>query len=208
MKSTVFTISRQYGSGGHEVGEKLATKLGIPFYDNDLITRAAQKSGVSKEIFEQVDEKPTNSFLYSLSMGAFNYGTGGLSGYTEMSINDKLFLAQSDVIKEMAREGSCVIVGRCADYVLQDLANCVNVYCYATHDDRVARTESRLKVSRQQAVDAVRRKDKTMANYYNYYSNNKWGDAQNYDLMINTSKLPTDETVRLIMGYASLRNQE
>lgn len=202
MKPTIFTIGRQYGSGGHEIGEKLAKRLNIPFYDNELISLAAQKSGVSKEIFEQVDEKPTNSFLYSLAMGAFNFGS--MSGYTDMSINDKLFIAQSEVIEDVARKGGCVIVGRCADYVLREYKNCVNIYCYGAMADRVARIQKILGLSQAKAADTVTRKDKTTANFYNYYSNQKWGEAQNYDLMINTSKLSIDAAVELILQYQLL----
>lgn len=203
MKPTIFTIGRQYGSGGHEIGEKLAKKLDIPFYDNELIALAAQKSGVSKEIFEQVDEKPTNSFLYSLAMGAFNFGS--MSGYTDMSINDKLFIAQSEVIEDVAREGSCVIVGRCADYVLRDYKNVINIFCFGPIEDRVRRIQKVLDLPPNKAVDTVNRKDKTTANFYNYYSNQKWGDAQNYDLLINTSKLPIDQTVGLIIQYQQMK---
>lgn len=203
MKSTIFTLSRQYGSGGHEIGEKLAKKLDIPFYDNELIALAAQKSGVSKEIFEQVDEKPTNSFLYSLAMGSFNLG--GLSGYTEMSINDKLFIAQSEVIEDAANKGSCVIVGRCANYVLRERSNCVNVFCYGDMEDRIKRVQALSGLPRQKAQDTISRKDKTAANFYNYYTNQKWSDPQNYDLLINTSRLSIDETVNLIIRYEQMR---
>lgn len=203
MKSTIFTIDRQYGSGGHEIGEKLAEKLKIPFYDNELIALAAQKSGVSQEIFERVDEKPTNSFLYSLAMGAYNFG--GITGYTEMSINDKLFVAQSEVMEEAAKIGSCVIVGRCADYVLRNYENVINIYCYGEIEDRVRRIQSVLDLPAHKAVETVNRRDKTTANFYNYYSNQKWGDPQNYDLLINTSKLPIHQAVDLIMQYQLLR---
>lgn len=203
MKPTIFTIGRQYGSGGHEIGEKLAGRLNIPFYDNELIALAAKKSGMSEELFEQVDEKPTNSFLYSLAMGAFNFGT--MTGYTDMSINDKLFLAQSEVIEDAAKEGACVFVGRCADYILRDFDNVVNIYCYGDMEDRITRIQSVLQVkNRKEAADIINRKDKTTANFYNYYSNQKWGQPENYDLLINTSKLSIDNSVELILNYKLL----
>ena len=124
----VITISRQFGSGGHEVGEKLAKRLELPFYDKELIALAAKKSGFSEEVFADVDEKATSSLLYSMVMGSYAFGTR-VPGINEMPINDKLFIIQSDIIKKAAAEGPCVIVGRCADYILREHPNCLNVFC-------------------------------------------------------------------------------
>ena len=112
----VITIGRQYGSGGREIGQKLAKYYDIPFYDNELITRAAKESGFAEETFEKAEDKATNSLLYSLAMGINVYGNQDF-GFSGLSLDDRIFLAQSDVIRKVADEGPCVIVGRCADYV-------------------------------------------------------------------------------------------
>ena len=135
---TIITIARQYGSGGREIGEKVASKLGIPFYDRELITLAAKQSGMSPEIFEKADEKATNSLLYSLMMGNYTFGSQ-VTPMNNLPINDKLFLAQSDIIRDIAEKGPCVIVGRCADYVLRENKNCLHVFIYADHFARMDR---------------------------------------------------------------------
>ena len=123
----VITISRQYGSGGREVGQKLAEHYGIPFYDNELITRAAKESGFAEETFARAEDKATNSLLYSLAMGINVYGNQDF-GFSGLSLDDRIFLAQSDVIRKVADDGPCVIVGRCADYVLKERKNILNVF--------------------------------------------------------------------------------
>lgn len=202
MKPIIYTIDRQYGSGGHEIGEKLAKELDIPFYDNQLIAMAAEKTGISKDVFKEVDEKPTNSFLYSLAMGAF--GFGGSGAVTDLPINDKLFIAQSEVIREAAGKGSCVFVGRCADYILREMPNCVNIFCYGNINDRIDRIKKVLDVPKHKAIEIINRKDKTTASYYNYYTNNKWGAKEEYDLLINTSRLSIDNSVALIKKFTEL----
>ena len=122
--NTIITIGRQYGSGGREIGEKLAKRLGIPFYDKELLSRAAKESGFCQEMIENHDERPTNSFLYNLVMDTYSFGYNS-SSFVDMPISHKIFLAQFDTIKKIADEGACVIVGRCADYALADYANCV-----------------------------------------------------------------------------------
>ena len=124
----VITIARQYGSGGHEIGQKLAKELGIKCYDKELLDRAAKESGICQELFEHHDERPTNSFLYSLVMDTYSMN-GAASGYTEMPLNYKVFLAQFNAIKQIAKEGPCVMIGRCADYALADFDNCISILC-------------------------------------------------------------------------------
>ena len=126
----VITIARQYGSGGHEVGEKVAKKLGLPFYDKALIAMATKKSGISEEVFVDADEKAASSLLYSMVMGSYAFGAR-VPSINEMPINDKLFIIQSDIIKKAAAEGPCVIIGRCADYILREHENCLNVFVHA-----------------------------------------------------------------------------
>ena len=197
----VITIARQYGSGGHEVGEKLAGKLGVPFYDKALIAMAAKKSGLSEEVFADADEKATSSLLYSMVMGSYAFGSR-IPGINEMPINDKLFIIQSDIIKKAAAEGPCVIIGRCADYILRDFENCLNVFVHADKAARVKRIVGKNLCEAKKAPDFVTKKDKHRANYYNFYSNNRWDDLMNYDLTLDTSKFSVEQAVDLILDAA------
>lgn len=193
--NTVITISREFGSGGHLVGEKLAKELGIPFYDNELILLAANESGLGQELFENMEEKPTTSFLYSLSMMSSTAGT------YSMPLNDKVFLVQSDTIRKVAEKGPCVIVGRCADYVLENRSNVVNVFIHSPFEKRVERIMQERNLPREKAESTVSKSSKKRATYYNYYTGKKWGDVNNYHLAIDDSEVGIDGAVKLILEY-------
>lgn len=197
----VITISRQFGSGGHEVGEKLARQLNVPFYDKALIAMAAKQSGLSEEVFAHADEKATSSLLYSMVMGNYSFGAR-VPGINEMPINDKLFIIQSDIIKKAASEGPCVVVGRCADYILRDYENCLKVFVHANKETRIRRSIAKKDCEEKKAADFVTKKDKQRANYYNFYSNKRWDDLQNYDISIDTSRFTLDEAVELLIDAA------
>ncbi len=197
----VITISRQFGSGGHEVGEKLARQLDVPFYDKALIAMAAKQSGLSEEVFANADEKATSSLLYSMVMGSYSFGAR-VPGINEMPINDKLFIIQSDIIKKAAADGPCVIIGRCADYILREHENCLNVFVHASKEERVRRSIAKKDCEERKAADFVTKKDKQRANYYNFYSNKRWDDLQNYDITIDTSRFTVDEAVDILMDAA------
>ena len=197
----VITISRQFGSGGHEVGEKLARQLDVPFYDKALIAMAAKQSGLSEEVFANADEKATSSLLYSMVMGSYSFGAR-VPGINEMPINDKLFIIQSDIIKKAAADGPCVIIGRCADYILREHENCLNVFVHANKEERIRRSVAKKDCEERKASDFVTKKDKQRANYYNFYSNKRWDDLQNYDITIDTSRFTVDEAVELLMDAA------
>ncbi|MFZ2537489.1 MAG: cytidylate kinase-like family protein [Oscillospiraceae bacterium] len=197
-KDTIITISRQYGSGGREIAKKLAEALSVPFYDNEIIQKAAQKSGYSKEIFEQADLKPTGSFLYTMSMFSSN-----AIGF-DLPLSDKVFLVQSNIIKEVATQGCCVIVGRCADYVLKENQNTVNIYIHSSLDMRIERATTLYNLPTDKAKDIIIRNDKRRATYYNYYTNLKWGNANNYDLCINSGTIGIDKAVDAIKRFIDL----
>jgi cytidylate kinase len=200
----VITISRQFGSGGHEVGEKLASQLSVPFFDKALIAMAAKESGLSEEVFAHADEKASSSLLYSMVMGSYAFGTR-VPGINEMPINDKLFIIQSDIIKKAAAEGPCVIIGRCADYILREHPNCLNVFIHADKQARIDRIlRKKLCDDPKKAPDFVTKKDKQRANYYNFYSNNRWDDLQNYDLTIDTSRFTIEQAVEMIIDAAKM----
>lgn len=195
----VITISRQFGSGGRLVGKKLAESLEIPFYDKELITMAAQQSGYSREIFEKADERATSSLLYTLSMNS--YLLHGMTGLNELPLNDKVFLIQSEIIRKVAAEGPCVIVGRCADYVLKERPRCLNFYIYADLQSRVDRATTVYGMEKEHAADNIQKLDKKRANYYNFYSNLRWGLAENYDLCVNSSSIGIDNTVEILKSF-------
>lgn len=194
-QGTVITVSRQFGSGGREIAQKLADRLNIPYLDNELIQRAAEKSGYSKEIFDQADQKPTGSLLYSMSLFASN-GVG-----FDLPLSDKVFLVQSDVIKEAAEQGSCVIVGRCADYVLRDFPSVISIYIHSNIEKRIKRAVEKYKVDSVKCKDVIAKNDKRRAAYYNFYTGNRWGQAENYDITINSGKLGVEQTVEALIQF-------
>lgn len=195
--NTVITIGRQFGSGGREIGEKLAAHFGIQCYDKELLTRAAKESGFCEEMLTNHDERPTNSFLYNLVMDTYSFGYN-TSAFVDMPISQKVFLAQFDTIKKIASEGPCVIVGRCADYALSDFKNSIHLFIYADEEAKVSRISKKYNVSEAKAKDMIIKKDKQRQSYYNYYSSKKWGRADSYDFCIDSSLLGIDGTVCLI----------
>lgn len=195
---SIITIGRQYGSGGREIGEKLAKKLGIPFYDNKLLEIAAKESGINQEFFEANDEKPVNSLLYILSN---TYSSDNLP------FNHKLFLAQFEAVKKIASEGPCVIVGRCADYALRDNKNVVNVFIHAALDSRRERAVKLYDVPEKKADEVIIRIDKQRASYYNFYTCQKWGRVDNYDLALDSSLLGIDGAVELLEKYVEIKEK-
>ncbi|MBW4844200.1 MAG: cytidylate kinase-like family protein [Lachnospiraceae bacterium] len=200
----VIAIGRQCGSSGKIIGQKLAEELGIKCYDKELLALAAKNSGLCEELFKTHDEKPTNSFLYSLVMDTYSMGFT-TSGYMDMPINHKIFLAQFDTIKQLADEESCVIVGRCADYALAEYPNLVSVFITADEEDKVKSIKELYHVDDTKAKDIMVKTDKKRSSYYNYYSNKKWGDVRSYDLCINRSSVGVDGTVKLIHNFVDTK---
>lgn len=204
--SSVITIGRQFASGGRQIGKLLAERLEIPYYDKELLAEAAKDSGICEEIFEVHDEKPTRSLLFSLVTGAQYRGGDAGTMYMDMPLNHRIFLAQFDAIRRVASQGPCVIVGRCADYVLRDQPNAVSVFVKADLESRIERAIDR-GVEHTRAEDVVRKADKERASYYNYYATGTWGDVNNYDLCVDTAKLGIPGTVDLIEQYVKLREK-
>ncbi|MEI3199482.1 MAG: cytidylate kinase-like family protein [Lachnospiraceae bacterium] len=194
---TIITIGRQYGSAGKEIGLTLAERMGVKCYDKELLDRAAKESGLCQELFEHHDEKPTSSFLYSLVMDTYSTGYSS-AAFADMPINHKIFLAQFNSIKELAKEGSCVIVGRCADYALADDPNLLAVFMNAPLKARIRRIAEKYDLTDAKAKDLIQKTDKKRASYYNYYSNKKWGDAASYHYCLDSSYLGVQGTVDLL----------
>ncbi|MGN1132367.1 MAG: AAA family ATPase [Ruminococcus sp.] len=199
----IITVARQFGSGGREIAKALADELGIDFYDKELISMAAKESGMSPEVFEKIDEQATNSLLYSLSMGLYNFGNG-FSAMGDLPVNDKLYIIQHKMIKKLADKGPCVILGRCGDYVLKDYDNVVSIFINADMDYRKEHAIKYHNVDPRRAEQVVNKADKNRANYYSFYSGQKWGQAQNYDLCINSGRMTRDDAVSLIKTYVNL----
>lgn len=200
----IITIGRECGSGGRQIGKKLAEELGIKCYDKELLDQAAKQSGLCRELFETHDEKPTSSFLYSLVMDTYSVGYAN-SSYLDMPLNHKIFLAQFDTIKSIAEQESCVIIGRCADYALADLPNLVTVFITADDNVKIKTLMERHQISESKAKDIMIKTDKKRASYYNYYSSKRWGDSKSYDLCINSSKVGMDGAIKIIKEFAEAK---
>ena len=199
MKS-IITIGREFGSGGHLIGKRLAERLQIPFYDKELLDRAAKDSGLCKEIFENQDERPSNSFLYSLVMDTYSSGV-----LNDMPLNQKVFLAQFDSIKKLAAEGPCVIIGRCADYALEDDPNLLSVFIHADQEARIKRISRLYDLTPNRARDRIRKNDKSRSSYYNYYTSKEWGSVESYDLSIDSSKFGIDGAIEMILKAIEMK---
>lgn len=195
------TIARQFCSGGNAVGEMLADKLNIKMYDKQLITLAAKKSGYHEAVFEQADEVASNSLLYSVVMGSSPMGSL-LFPNNNMVTNDSLFTLQSNIIKETAEKESCIIIGRCANYVLRKHPRLLSVYLWADNDYRIKRFEELYKEPKEKDIETeLSKADKKRRNYYNYYSGKEWDSATSYDLVINVAKAGVEGAVKQIMDF-------
>ncbi len=196
------TISREYGSGGRIIGKMLAEKLNVPFYDKELIELAAKESGYSEEMIENAELRAKNSFAYNLASAlSFNEGMGSAN----LSVNEKLFLAQFQVIKEIGNTGQGVIVGRCADYVLREMSGVTNIFIYGEYEDRVARAVNVYGDEKEKIKELINTYDKARQNYYNYHTGQKWGEYKNYNLAINSSYITEEEAANLIVDYVQHR---
>ena len=201
-KKLIITIARQYGSGGREIGERLSKLLDIPLYDKEIIKVAAEVGNLDQSVAKKADETAANSLLYTLAMGSNIVGATMSFGY-RMPLNDKLFILQSDAIKSYAEEGSCIIIGRCADYVLRDEENVLRIFIYGDIEHRKARVAQRHPdVKSSQIVDLINKTDRRRSSYYNFYTGNKWGKYDNYDVAINSSTLGIEGTARILYGIA------
>jgi cytidylate kinase len=197
----VINIGRQLGSGGRTIGEKLAKELNIAYYDKELIQIASKESGLAKEFFEKADEKASHSLIGGL-LGLRTNTTNEIYSKNYLC-NETFFEIQSNVIRELAEEKSCLFVGRCADYILRDNSRSINVFISADIGDRIKHIAKDQKLSSEKAEEVIEKTDKKRAEYYNYYSNKVWGAAGSYHLCINSSVLGIDETVTFIHRFVA-----
>lgn len=205
--NTIITIGREYGSAGREIGYKVADYFGIKLYDKEMLSRAAKESGICQELFETHDEKPTSSFLYSLVMDTYSLGYSARS-YADMPINHKVFLAQFDTIKKIASEGPCILVGRCADYALEDFDNVLSVFIHADLNARIRRIARIYDLTDAKAKERILKTDKERSSYYNYYSNKKWSDADSYNVCLDSSILGIDGTAEAIERLVEIKEKD
>lgn len=189
MSLPVITISREYGSGGRAIGERLAKELGIPFYNKELILMAAKESGLSEEYIKKTEQMKSTSFLYGLYMGA-----------QQLPMNDQIFLVQSKIIRQVAEEGPCVIVGRCADYILKDEADCLTVFIHAAPEKRMERIVQQYGETDTAPEKRLRDKDRRRATYYHFYTDMEWGSARNFHIALDSGELGLETCVDLIVG--------
>lgn len=198
----IVTISREYGSGGRLIGRMVAEKMGIPFYDKEIIDMAVEKSGLSREIIETAELRAKSSLSYSLA-SAMSFGDGFSA--EPMSMNEKLFIAQFDVIRQIGETNEGVIIGRCADYVLKDLPSVTNIFIHAELSDRINRCVNAYGEDPKTVENIIRDYDKARANYYNYHTSQKWGFYGNYNMAINTSYIKDEKAADLIVAFMNSR---
>lgn len=201
--STIYTFEREFASAGHIVGERLAQKLGIPFYDSQIVDLAAKNAGVNRKLFEGFDEKPTNSFLYSLVMGTYT-AVNPVTQSPSLNISDRLFAEEAEIIRRAADDGPCVIVGRCSSYILRDRPNVARIFVTADMDFRINHAVHDLGLPETRIEDEIGKRDKKRSNYFNYYTGQKWESASSYDLSVSTSKLGIDGAVEMVLAYGEL----
>lgn len=192
MAYRIITIGRQFGSGGHEIGERLAENLNLPFYDNALIDIAVDYGNISSDELKNADEKRPGSLLYTIFENS-----NAKTGY-HLPVQDAMYNLQSEVIRSLAEKESCIIVGRCAGYILKGRKDTISVFIHADMDYRIDRICSRQNCSRKDAINKIKKTDKNRSYYYNYYTDQKWGDIGSYDLSLNSSKLGIDGCVDIL----------
>ncbi len=198
--SKILTISRQYGSGGRIIAQNVAKMLGLPCYDKEVIDLAAEESGFHVDFIKENEEKITTSFLYNLAVGQ-HYSHGGIG----LPLVDQLYIVEKEIIEKLANEGDCVIVGRCADYILHDKHNVFRVYLCGDYEQRIKRIEEVYGLNKEASVSKIKKVDKARANYYNHFTENKWGKCENYDIIINTSTFGIEKSTEMIASmYKSL----
>ncbi len=204
MEKVVITIARQYGSGGRTVGEMLANDLNVHYYDKELMKLASDDSGINEALFVKADEKVKNTLLFRAAKNAYN-GELIPPESEDFVSNDNLFNYQAKIIKQLAEEESCVIIGRCADYILKDYDNVLSVFVHAPKDFCIEQAAKKLSMSTREIEKYIARTDKRRADYYKYHTGREWTDARNYDLCLDSSKLGFERCVEEIKAYMKVR---
>ena len=206
MAHLIISIGRQFGSGGSNIGKALAKSFGINYYDKELLAEAARESGLSKEVFERVDEQMSHYLAYAYNMGWSYFG--GYSPFTDILSNEGLFKLQSDAIRNLAKREPCVIVGRCADYILRDYPGCISIFIHNTMENRIRNVQrDQPSFSEEQIKELIAKTDKSRASYYNFYTNKTWGMASSYNLSVDVSTLGFEPTVKFLRNFIEHKRQ-
>ncbi len=200
MDNLVITIARSYGSGGRTLGKMLAEELGIKYYDRELLRLASDKSGINESLFGEADEKVKVSSLFRIAKKEYS-GEVIPPDSDDFVSNDNLFNYQAKVIRELAAEEPCIIIGRCADFVLKENKNVIRLYCYAPLDDCIAREKKLSDLSERECIKKIQRIDKHRAEYYKYYTGKDWNDSRNYDLCLNTASMEYEDLIKVVKTY-------
>ena len=203
MEHTVITIARSYGSGGRTLGKKLAEELGIDCYDRELIRMASDESGINEALFGKADEKLQKMPLFHIAKKHYN-GEVLTPDSDEFVSNDNLFNYQAKIIQEVAKEESCIIIGRCADYLLRDKDYVKRLFFYAPKKDCIARVKEQYGGTEKEIEKKIERIDKYRADYYKYYTGNEWNDVRNYDFCLDTSSLSYDKLIQVVKAYLQI----
>lgn len=207
MDNVVITIARQYGSGGKTIGEMLADRIGVHFYNKELMKLASEDSGISEALFVNADEKVKNTRLFKIAQNVYS-GELIPPESDDFTSTDNLFNYQAKIIRKLAEEESCVIVGRCADFVLKDYDNVLSVFVHAPHDFCMEQAAKKHSMSARELDKFIQKTDKHRAEYYKYHTGREWTDARNYDLCLDSSKLGFERCVEEIIAYMKVRFPE
>lgn len=204
MEKTVITIARSYGSGGRTLGKLLAKELGVNCYDREILRMASDKSGINEALFGQVDEKLKKSPLFGI-VKKNPYKGGVLPPESDDFVSDdNLFNYQAMVIKELAKEESCIIIGRCADYILRDYDNVIRLFFYAPREDCIARVKEQNGGTEKEIIKKIEKKDKYRSEYYRYHTGREWNDARNYDFCLDTTSMSYEKLVQVVQAYIEI----
>ena len=203
MKKKIVTISRQYGSGGRYIGENLAKAMGVPCYDEKLIDMVAKESGFAQSFVAEKGERMTGSLLFNIA-SSLSFANNVFSTNNGVTLQDEIYFTQNRIIKELADKGPCVIVGRCADYILRERKDCLNVFIFADNESKIERAEKYFNITREEAPAVLKKKDKARANHYKYYTDQEWGMASNYDLCLNSGLIGIEGCVKAIQQVLEL----
>ena len=203
MQKKIVTISRQYGSGGRYIGENLAKAMGVPCYDEKLIDMVAKESGFAQSFVAEKGERMTGSLLFNIA-SSLSFANNVFSTNNGVTLQDEIYFTQNRIIKELADKGPCVIVGRCADYILREREDCLNVFIFADNESKIERAEKYFNITREEAPAVLKKKDKARANHYKYYTDQEWGMASNYDLCLNSGLIGIEGCVKAIQQVLEL----
>lgn len=204
MGKCIITISRNYGAGAGEIGRRLAADLNIPFYDKEILHLASKSSGVDPAVLEENDERPGGKMLYRI-IKSLKPPISDTDSDDPFISDEKTFRYESAIIRQLAQEQSCIIIGRCADYLLKDHPNTARIFIHASQEYRIERMSRILQLSNNETLKILKKKDRMRQAYYNYFTGGQWQNSLNYDLTIDTEVLGIEKSVQLIKDYLKIR---